>query len=1047
MSLVFVKSRDKQASEGRYNPNSPFRFSNYITQPLQLPPDSQVCYVGSTFNIDTNGILDEGTMRLLQGIPEMDYPQPIISYENIRQGSWTNVLNSVIQGANEYGLNDMFINHTTNTIDINGSINKNNPTGYNFWYDESLDKVEINCKQNTGIDSFNLDFNSLSDNPTLNFSSIGGGVYPAKINFGNNVDVKFQSDSKQVKSSKNVARLDTGTSVGGLVLDTETNPTNALTNLYAGGSNYYNTGWSCNSLLTNDTYDFTQPGGPPLPPFNQQKYAGIMTNVGIRRVIGNVTPSTSIQTSNTGGHQYIGHLQSGGYALWTQSNISQTKADAHYDTTYNSTKQGFTGFAPQFVGVQSLPFIYSHEGNSIEEKFSEFLGSCDLNDSYRSTIAEDAEARYLFGIRIEDVGTPGNKDIQVQAEMLDPDSTLTRSSYIELEQPLSILKLSKGINSVANDYEFEPGAQYHIQISDASTGDTEIPDPATDDVLLNNATNGTLVQLTNNTRFRDIGGDGNYTSGNSYDIVFDAGQTTEGIDRTAQIKFNSFGFEHTESQMYDRLGIEGSSDGVNFFNVSIAGLHTSANATVPWSTSFGGGGTANNSSPGYILPKNEAQYASNGGASLDTIIETEYRYLRFTFRSDGASNDEGWDITLSTSPEKTIEAPGSIVSTMLFFRWRWINPYQMAIEYTLSVPGFLGSYNNATDLPYAPGVSPAAVPGVESDPRDKWCVLATMNLGVSDNIDYMIPTYMGDMCLVQYPIASRNNTGTPFTDFMSCTKGYYNVRMTNRYYSENNTSIAKTLYGDPLQDATFFNFDKLNNASIMIFDYLNPSDPDKTTPIFDNGSGILEFNKTFTITGIYDYNIGISDRLYLLSVELLKVGDERTMLKQDQNTPGGEPLFRQYHPDGLEMGYQLGYLTPSDSSSIVRGTIDPDTKVNKFIAPNEITNNSRAFSLHVQLTNLPIQSQNGVVSSQNKTIYVINSLCINKSIDASTYRFYCDEAPHPIWIDLNNKQPINLNKFEVLITDDENKPQKLMINDTDLTLQFRVKPGSDTSLS
>ena len=57
---------------------------------------------------------------------------------------------------------------------------------------------------------------------------------------------------------------------------------------------------------------------------------------------------------------------------------------------------------------------------------------------------------------------------------------------------------------------------------------------------------------------------------------------------------------------------------------------------------------------------------------------------------------------------------------MIFFRFRWVNKNQMALEYTLSCVGFAGTYNNAFDFPHdnpPPPPSPP-IPNL-NDPRDK----------------------------------------------------------------------------------------------------------------------------------------------------------------------------------------------------------------------------------------------------------------------------------------------------------------------------------------
>jgi hypothetical protein len=110
---------------------------------------------------------------------------------------------------------------------------------------------------------------------------------------------------------------------------------------------------------------------------------------------------------------------------------------------------------------------------------------------------------------------------------------------------------------------------------------------------------------------------------------------------------------------------------------------------------------------------------------------------------------------------------------------------------------------------------------------------------------------------------------------------------------------------------------------------------------------------------------------------------------------------------------------------------------------NFITNGDLAFSNHIQITNLPIQSQNGVKSTMNKTIYIVNSLNLTNSIDFGSSTKFTDTAPVLLWIDLNNYGEINLNKLDVLITNDDNVEQKLLRGLTDMTFMIRKKPKDE----
>jgi len=152
--------------------------------------------------------------------------------------------------------------------------------------------------------------------------------------------------------------------------------------------------------------------------------------------------------------------------------------------------------------------------------------------------------------------------------------------------------------------------------------------------------------------------------------------------------------------------------------------------------------------------------------------------------------------------------------------------------------------------------------------------------------------------------------------------------------------------------------------------------------------------------------------------------------KGDKAFAEGQPL--------IEIGYTLGFnaTTKNDDALDIPSV---SAIVRELTASNDISIGSQAFSNHIQITNLPIISQNGVVSSVNKTIYIVDSLCIDHQHDDTSYRYYCDKAPYPLWVDLNNLETIELNKIDILITTDSNTPQTALLGSTQLVIQFRDK--------
>jgi hypothetical protein len=194
---------------------------------------------------------------------------------------------------------------------------------------------------------------------------------------------------------------------------------------------------------------------------------------------------------------------------------------------------------------------------------------------------------------------------------------------------------------------------------------TSVLIPSFETVILDNTTNGTTRGLTNTTTFTDSGSGGQYQPNENYLITFDAG-----VGYTVNATVNSFGFEHTTNQMYDRLGLQTSTDGITFNNIAVQWLQASATTTPPYSTSFTGGSWNSSSSNfGWILPKDEPRAILLGGVPSNTfpaLINLGTRYVRFYFFSDGSSQDEGWDITLQPNTPYPVGAISVAEGTTLY---------------------------------------------------------------------------------------------------------------------------------------------------------------------------------------------------------------------------------------------------------------------------------------------------------------------------------------------------------------------------------------------
>jgi hypothetical protein len=1045
MSLVFLKSRDKQTNQQqqRYNPNKPYRFSNYLTQPLRLPPNSQVAYVSSQFTIAPNGNMsNEKTYIITEDKATSALSAPtIFEFPNTQPeqtGNWTDNLNQYVLSANEFSMDSDYTGQIYDTAVELGDTQTKPRTGFQMLYDVGNDKPILRMVKHIPIDQYNLYFNACSSNSDFNFTN--GGIYPSGINWVNSTDPKFYDDIRvravvppPTPPSVNPTTSFFDPSNFGLVVGEKTDNPSSKDQVYAGGANFYNTGFSAISLNGNsDIYRFNIGMANPqaqLPDYNAgSTYPMIFSTTGIKKCIGNFTPSIDPQTSNAGGHSTQPITgQTGGYAIWTQSNTLQTTANTHYNATavgndgQGNPLTGFTGFAPNHVGVMSIPYIQQigfenavANGISTENaRNMDIQGQywCQVNDLNASTtarIAEGSHARYLFGFDIKSVYEgAGTGDCVVQAKVLDCVSgSIDQSFYRNIGNPLSIKKLAQGITTaVTPEYEFAPNATYGINTYTTTAGRTDAmlffrfrwlnkcqmtleytlsvdgysgtynnatdvpfepstqytpPTPLPTTIQLDDTTTGLNKVLQSNevVTFTDSGGGGgNYSSDETYLITFEAP-----TNQTMRMIMNDFAFEQT-NQAFDRMGVQTSNDGFTWTNISRTGFQSmliTDNPNFPTSSDeriFSVANDPANSNNGWIFPRDVDYFTNTLGGDISQTIDFGTKHIRFRFISDSSVTRLGWNLTIFATQEQ-----------------------------------------------------PA------NDPRDKWCELATMNPS-NDLLDqHYIPTYMGDIGLVQYPISASEGQAL----FRGCSKGWFNPRQSNRFFQNNNNGGGRAKA--PMTAENIF-YDK-DGLGVLRYDkFANTGSPTLVNSGWTENSLPEQFD-----------NVGWLDS----DINYLAIAYKTTTDLDVFRTMEGFKRFQVGEPDNLELGYTLGFNEITDNTDVLQLTdLNPNTK--QLLATADISIGSQAFSNHIQLSNLPVISQNGVVSSINKTIYVCDSLCIDSTHDTSSFRYYCDKAPYPLWIDLNNLETIELNKIDVYISTDENTPQKALTGNTQLVIQFRDK--------
>jgi hypothetical protein len=167
-------------------------------------------------------------------------------------------------------------------------------------------------------------------------------------------------------------------------------------------------------------------------------------------------------------------------------------------------------------------------------------------------------------------------------------------------------------------------------------------------ILLTSITTGSVMPK-GSYRFLDSGGAGGpYSDNESYDMTFDGGH----VGATWTMLPTTWGVESI-ANMYDRFGIQTSSDGVTWTNAIVPWMLTSADIVPPW-----------NSTPGvpplggWIFPAT-AIITPAPGATWDGLpVLFPHQYIKFIFKSDSSIVDVGWDllVTSSSSPSEPISA-------------------------------------------------------------------------------------------------------------------------------------------------------------------------------------------------------------------------------------------------------------------------------------------------------------------------------------------------------------------------------------------------------
>jgi len=1036
MSLVFLKSEDKQAGTGLtdHNPNTPSRFSNYLTQPVRLPPNSQVSYVSSQYvlgqSVDLN--LQKSFINTSQeGTSAMNMPiQMVNSSRSIYNEDITAIINDQVLSANEFGMDGDYTGLTYKKVLDNGVLQRQPDTGILQLYNPSTDKSELKVKLRKAIDQYNLYFNSLGSNPAISstdWTIDPGATVPSGLNYTDKVDDVFQNDIETVEIS--LLPPIRPTSCFGYEPGLVTDLTNAKASITRGDTNFYNTGFLAQGIEENPLYSWTTEAGTvPLPDFNDDNYPMFFSSGAIKKQVGNFTPSSDTQQSNTGGHVSPGgfNITSGGYGIQGFSNTDRALADQHY-TAGVTDRVGYCGIAPFFAGVHSIPLVQqvgyrvAEQQGIPESQLKDFDIQCQyfnfvhtLNKSADSSIPKGNIAHYLFGVKGKDVLVDGYQNFQISCEVLAPSllnsnsNGINNAEYLPIGRTLDLYKLSKGINTATDDgteYTFDNNGNYSINIYDSYN-----PRVNSGLFLRYRWVNKNQMNIEFTLAVSAYTGTYNSFTDTPYEppgfiapaptvpttpvqtIQLDATTTGGSTNITSGTNFTDSGGtggNYNPGESYDHIFVAPSGLNASFTITDIEfehssfamydrmGVQSSPDGVTWTNVSFPGfrSSAVSNppwstsfgspSTPGYIFPKDLAQLSSLGGNPSQTFDVGE-RYVKFTFISDSSQQERGWNLAMNA-------------------------------------------------------VNPGNTPN-PNDPRDKWVTLATMNIGSKS---YYIPSYMGDIGMIYYPIAGVNGVDDQGS-LRSLQKGWLDVRQTNRYFRNNNN-------GGQLQYAPF-----ADDNPAFIDDGLGILVKDNDDDENPNNTSINLVDSDFTNANVFSSDTNIKGTFDLQNMSYLGVPNLSS--KTEFLDMLGQNIFDIRTPN-TEVGFVLGYNDIGGAQQVKALSQDPTllSSLYTLSGVNTVQPSSNSSTNHIQLTNLPITSQNGVVSSVSKTIYVANTLCITSTQDQGSYRFFCDRTPFPIWIDLNNLETIELNRLDVLITTDDNIEQRNLKGTTEIVVMFRQK--------
>ena len=343
----------------------------------------------------------------------------------------------------------------------------------------------------------------------------------------------------------------------------------------------------------------------------------------------------------------------------------------------------------------------------------------------------------------------------------------------------------------------------------------------------------------------------------------------------------------------------------------------------------------------------------------------------------------------AAQPEPTI---GTAFNRRMSFRYRWTTPYCMCVEASTN-------YNQDTNI-------------------GDWLLLYDMDTGdipaaPAGATKMFIPSWFGDMSLCCY---TQNRIRTQAYGNFDVRRCYSGV-LGNFPDYDNMMSKNGSYAGDPIVGSATRWMKIIKEADLP-------------------AAGVPER---------FDANGFAEKEIFLVGNPLIDTPVSLDKFKKWKPAYLVEPRFTIGQPE-TGIGVLMGLLSAGDDGVIevppdVAGVFDEYG----IIGANSVSEDDVKQSIHIQLTDLPIQSRNGVSSQQVADIAIVHNYGDGgTSVGAKlVYQHYTNEKN---WIDLNNIAEMTLNRLRVYCSYDNNQPAVGLIDKTDVLIMFRQKPNSDTSL-